>query len=104
MLKKYEGAPPSQVVPLPELLHGRVIPTPERVLRARLNRGVWEILVKWTGRAGEDTSLEQVTEFKQRYPAFQLADELFVGQGGNCCRCLPRGTLQAQAAVGWSVC
>ena len=39
LLKKFEGAPPSAIPPLPPLVHGRVMPTPEEVLRAWLNRG-----------------------------------------------------------------
>jgi hypothetical protein len=39
LLKKYEGSPPAHLVPLPDLLHGRVLPTLEKDLRARLNRG-----------------------------------------------------------------
>jgi hypothetical protein len=58
LLKKYEGTTPSKVVSTPELLNGRVIPTPETVLRARLNRRVWEVLVKWTGHSQEDGSWE----------------------------------------------
>ena len=83
LLKKFIGEAPTQVIPLPELLNGRVIPTPEKVLRARLNRGVWEVLIKWTGRAETDTSWEQLEDFKLRYPAMTLEDELFVGEGGN---------------------
>jgi hypothetical protein len=36
---------PSTTLPLPPLLHGRVLPAPERVLRASLRRGVWHVLV-----------------------------------------------------------
>jgi hypothetical protein len=39
LLKKFIGEAPTQVIPLPELLIGRVIPTPEKVLHARLNWG-----------------------------------------------------------------
>jgi hypothetical protein len=45
LLKKFEGTALSQVVPLPDILHGRVIPSPNKVVKARLNRGVWELLV-----------------------------------------------------------
>jgi hypothetical protein len=48
-----------------------------------MNRGVWEVLVHWLGRANTDTSWEQLEEFKVRYPQVQLADELFVGEEGN---------------------
>jgi hypothetical protein len=28
LLKKFEGAPPAELVPLPPILYGRVVPTP----------------------------------------------------------------------------
>jgi hypothetical protein len=68
MLKKYEGPTPAQPVPLPDLLHGRVLPTPEKILHARLNMGVWELLVKWTGRSTTDTTWEQLEDFKTQFP------------------------------------
>jgi hypothetical protein len=78
LLKKYEGPAPAAVVPLPDILHGKVLPSPDKVLRARLNRGVWKILVKWTGRSEADTIWEQLDEFKQQFPCIKLEDELFV--------------------------
>jgi hypothetical protein len=83
LLKRFEGSAPDQIVSLPPLLHGRVIPTPEHVLCARVNRGVWELLVQWLGRSKTDTSWEQIEDFKQHYPNFKLEDELFVGKEGN---------------------
>ena len=83
LLKKFEGTPPTSVVPLPDLLNGRVIPSPEKVIRARLNRGVWELLVQWVGRAPSDATWENLLEFKSAYPSVQLEDALFVGEGGN---------------------
>lgn len=82
-LKPFQGQPPTQVVQLPPIHHGRVLPTPAKVLRARLNRGIWEVLVPWMGRASADASWEQVVSFKQEHPEFQLEDELFHGEGGN---------------------
>jgi hypothetical protein len=84
LLKKFEGktsggAPPPQ---LPTLLHGKVIPSSDRVLRARLNRGVWE-LIKWQGHSEADTSWKQLEDFKRSYPKVELEDELFGGEGGN---------------------
>ena len=79
LLKKYERTPPETVVPLPELLHGRVVPTPATVTKARLNRGVWEVLVQWMGQP----SSEALEEFKSLFPEVQLADELFVGEEGH---------------------
>jgi hypothetical protein len=46
LLKKYDGPVPDQVVPLPAVFHGKVLPSPEKIIWARLNRGVWELLVK----------------------------------------------------------
>jgi hypothetical protein len=83
LLKKYVGEPPVTTVPLPPILHGRVVPTPSQVLRARLNRGQWQLLVQWEGRAAADATWELIDDFKKRYPEFQLADELFVREGGN---------------------
>lgn len=81
ILKKFEGSPTS-VVPLPDLLHGRAVPTPEKVLRARLNRGVWELLVQWVGRPWSEASWEPLLKFKTTYPMIQLEGKLFVGGGG----------------------
>ena len=39
-LKKHQGDPPATMVPLPLVVHGRVVPTPDSVKRACLNRGV----------------------------------------------------------------
>lgn len=44
--KKFQGDPPSAPVPLPPVLHGKVLPVPEKVVKARLHRGVWELLVQ----------------------------------------------------------
>jgi hypothetical protein len=65
LLKKIVGPTPNQVVPLPDLFHGRMLPTPEKVLHVRLNTGVWELLVKWTGRSEANTTWEQLDDFKQ---------------------------------------
>jgi hypothetical protein len=46
-LKKFVGNPPAMPPLLPPLLHGAVVPTPARVTRARLARGVRQVLVEW---------------------------------------------------------
>jgi hypothetical protein len=66
--KKFEGTTLTALVPLLDILRGKVIPTPDNVLKARLNRGVWETQVQWVGRAASDVSWEDLQEFKQRYP------------------------------------
>ena len=83
LLKKFEGTPPTAMVPLPPIHHGRALPVPAKVLRARLNRGTWEVLISWQGQPAADATWVTVQEFKASYPDFQLEDELFVGQEGN---------------------
>jgi hypothetical protein len=82
-LKKFEGTPPEAVIPLPAIQHGRVHPKPDKVIKASLNRGVWEVLVSLQGQASTDTTWEKVDDFKQEYPEVQLGDDLFLGEGGN---------------------
>ncbi|WVZ64411.1 hypothetical protein U9M48_013924 [Paspalum notatum var. saurae] len=48
-LKKHHGDPPASPRTLPAITHGRVIPTPFAVVRARPSRGSWELLVRWDG-------------------------------------------------------
>ena len=83
LLKKFHGDPPAQIPDLPPLVHGRVIPTPAKVVRARWNRGVWQLLVQWVGRPAADATREPLLEFVELYPQWQLEDELFLGEGGS---------------------
>jgi hypothetical protein len=82
-LKEFVGEPPTTVDQLPPIQHGRVLPTPLKVLRARLNRGRWEILVQWAGCPPADTTWEMADEFAEQHPDFQLEDELFQNEGGS---------------------
>jgi hypothetical protein len=81
LLKKFEGNPLSEITPLPPIQHGRVIPTPEKVIRARLNKGNWEALVSWQGQSSTDATWEKVTNFKLTYHEVQLEDKLFLEAG-----------------------
>ncbi|XP_012703602.1 WRKY transcription factor WRKY24-like [Setaria italica] len=85
LLKKFVGEPPTtaQPLPLPPIVHGRAVPTPEKIVRARLFRGVWEVLVQWVGQSTADATWTPVDDFKATYPSFQLEDDLFLGEGGN---------------------
>jgi hypothetical protein len=85
LLKPFTGTPPSSdtSVPLPTLVHGRVVPVPLSIVHARLYRGVWELLVHWEGQAAADATWTLVSDFKKIYPSFQLKDGLFQGEGGN---------------------
>jgi hypothetical protein len=49
-LKKFMGTLQDVAPRLPPIKHGCVLPKPEKVLRAYLNRDVWEILVQWMGQ------------------------------------------------------
>ena len=44
-LKKYHGTALTDIVPLPTVAHGHAVPEPGHIVRARLNHGVWEVLV-----------------------------------------------------------
>lgn len=39
LLKSFHGVPPTEVVPLPDIQHGRVVPKPAEVLRGRFTSG-----------------------------------------------------------------
>lgn len=69
-LKKHQGDPPTETVPLPPIVHGRAVPTPAKVIRARLNRGAWELSVQWVGRAVSEATWEPLEQFKEHYPVF----------------------------------
>jgi hypothetical protein len=55
-LKKFTGEPPTTVLPLPLIKHGRVLMQPEKVMHTRLQHGVWKILVKMTCQVTTDVS------------------------------------------------
>ena len=82
-LKKHQGDPPTETVPLPPIVHGRAVPTPAKVIRARLNRGDWELSVQWVGHSVSEATWEPLEQFKEHYPTFQLEDELFRKEGGS---------------------
>jgi hypothetical protein len=82
LLKPHKGDPPTSSPPLPPVQDGRLLPVPDRVLRAHLRRGVWYILIQWHGLPAEEATWEQLQEFQDLYLAFQLEEELFV-EGGE---------------------
>jgi hypothetical protein len=81
-LKVFHGEPPTAPPLLPEVHHGKVVPTPLKALKVRLSRGARQILVQWTDSAASEASWEDLTEFQKTYPTFQLEDELLV-EGGS---------------------
>lgn len=83
LLKKFVGTPPLDIVQLPPVVRSRVVPTPQHVIRARLNRGVWELLIHWQGSDPGEATWESLPSFVATHPDFQLEDALFLGEGGN---------------------
>ena len=81
LLKKFIGTPPTELIQLPPIVRGRVVPTPQRAVRARLNRGIRELLIQWKGSDPAEATWELLSSFVATYPEFQLEDELFLGVG-----------------------
>jgi hypothetical protein len=81
LLKKFVGAAPPSPPALPAVHHGAIEPQPERVTRSRLARGVRQVLVHWKGESAASATWEDLDSFKERYPAFQLEDELALEEG-----------------------
>ena len=81
-LKKFTGDSPSTTVPLPPIIHGRAVPAPAAVIRARPSRSSWDLLVQWQGQSDADATWEPLEQFKESHPDFQLEDKLFsYGEG-----------------------
>ena len=81
LLKPYHGMPPATPPGLPPTSDGRLLPSPAKVLRAQLRRGIWYLLVHWEGLPEEEATWEKRDEFSLHYPDYQLEDELFVQAG-----------------------
>lgn len=83
LLKPHRGDPPEHLVALPNILHGRVVPTPAKIVKSRLRRSVCELLVHWQGLSSVDATWVSLPEFRRSYPDFQLEDKLILQEGGN---------------------
>jgi hypothetical protein len=82
-LKKFGGQPPMVTPPLPLVVHGHVVPTLECVVCARSTAMPWELLVQWQGRTTAEATWEEMQQFKEVHPDFELGDELFRHGGGS---------------------
>ena len=58
--------------------HGAAISVPDTAVKARLARGVRQVLIQWRGEPPSAATWEVVEEFVQRHPTLQPADELFI--------------------------
>jgi hypothetical protein len=84
LLKKFVGTPPDAPPQLPPLHNGAIVPSPACVLRLRLSdTGVRQALVQWEGLPPSSASWEDLDQFQQRYPQFQLEDELLLKGGSD---------------------
>ncbi|KAJ4788910.1 polyprotein [Rhynchospora pubera] len=83
LLKAFHGTPPTGPPPLPDIFHGKVIPSPATILRSRLARGCRELLVHWQNTQPEDATWISLDDFRTSYPTFQLEDKLLFNEGGN---------------------
>jgi hypothetical protein len=63
--------------------NGRLLPSPEKVLKAQLRRGEWHVLVHCNGLQVTDATWETLQQFKASYHQVQLEDELFSEGGGR---------------------
>jgi hypothetical protein len=83
LLKPFRGTPPVLPLDLPPMQNGRLLPSPEKIIKARMQHGQWQVLVHWNGTQPVDATWEPLQQFKASYPQFQLEDELFVEGGRN---------------------
>jgi hypothetical protein len=81
LLKQHRSSTPAETGAVPPKLDGRILPEPERALKAQQHRGVWRVLIQWCGLPVEEATWELLEEFKAAYPDFQLEDELFSQAG-----------------------
>lgn len=52
-------------------------------MRSRLNYGHREILVQWAGQSPDDATWEDLEEFCQLYPSFELMGKLALEEGSD---------------------
>ena len=82
LLKPFHGSPPETPPALPPVQHGRACPRPAKVLKGRLARGQYEVLVQWEDQEAAAAAWVSLDDFRRLYPDFQLEDELLL-QGGE---------------------
>jgi hypothetical protein len=84
LLEKFVGTPPQAPPQLPTIHNGAVVPDPTSVLRIRLGpNGERQALIQWDNLPPSSPSWEDLEQFKQKYPQFQLEDELLLKGGSD---------------------
>ena len=78
LLKKFVGTPLVAPPSFPDVHHGAAVHEPECAVRARLARGVHQVLIEWKGEPASAATWEDLDSFSERYPSFQLEDELLL--------------------------
>jgi len=81
LLKQHRGDPPATLGDLLPTLEGRALPTPKCVLRTQRRRGIWKLLVKWSGLPTDEATWETLDSFRDDFLDIQLEDELFSQEG-----------------------
>lgn len=61
---KFTGATPEQIIPLPVIVHGRMVSSPEAILCACPSATSWDLLVQWSGQPPETAAWEPLEQFK----------------------------------------
>lgn len=84
LLKPFVGEPPERLHQLPPVRHGRACVEPDKVLRGRLARGTYELLVQWKNSDSSAASWVPLSEFRQLYPTFQEDELLLQGEEMSC--------------------
>ena len=99
LLKALKGPPPETITELPPIHEGRVLPVPHSILRARINRGRWELLVRWSDSSEDSATWEDLHTLKDAYPDFELEDKLNFEEGSNVTDAFVGKTYQRRARV-----
>ena len=83
LLKKFVGTPPVAPPSLPPIHNGAIVAVPAKAVKARLYRGVHQILVQWEDLPRSSASWEDLPAFQECYPSFQLEDKLLLEEGSD---------------------
>jgi hypothetical protein len=67
LLKPHKGEATQSPGVLPPAKHERAIPQPAEVIKARLARGVQELLVHWDGQNATDATWVELAAFKKEF-------------------------------------